>query len=47
MILMVPAVLTSVAVLAVGRTGDGLTWRISAVMAFVGSALAVVQASST
>jgi hypothetical protein len=46
-ILMVPAVLASVAVLVVGGTGDGLAWRIAAVIGFVMSAIAVVQAAST
>jgi hypothetical protein len=32
-ILMIPAVLASIAVLAVGGTGDGLVWRIAAVAA--------------
>ncbi|SBN63411.1 hypothetical protein GA0004736_2344 [Curtobacterium sp. 9128] len=46
-ILMIPAVLASIAVLVVGGTGDGLVWRSAAVIAFVASAIAVVQASST
>jgi len=46
-ILMIPAVLASVAVLVVGGTGDGLVWRIAAVIGFVMSAIAVVQAAST
>ncbi|MFJ3380716.1 hypothetical protein ACIPJ2_09935 [Curtobacterium sp. NPDC090217] len=46
-ILMIPAVLASIAVLVVGGTGDGLAWRIAAVIAFVASAIAVVQAAST